>query len=64
MNPRMNPPRPGMGPGMVPSSYGPSLRGPPPNSSLGSGGPMPPMTLTGGRPQWQPNTSTVSNYLQ
>ncbi|XP_046747483.1 single-stranded DNA-binding protein 3 isoform X8 [Diprion similis] len=64
MNPRMNPPRgPGMGP-MGPGSYGPSMRGPPPNSSLGPGGPggpgMPPMSMAGpgGRPQWQPNTST------
>lgn len=59
---RMNPPRgPSMGP-LGPASYGPTLRGPPPNSSLGPGGPMPPMTMTGpgGRPQWQPNTSTVS----
>lgn len=62
MNPRMNPPRgPAMGP-LGPGSYGPGLRGPPPNSSLGPGGPMPPMSMTGpgGRPQWQPNTSTVS----
>lgn len=63
MNPRMNPPRgPSMGP-MGPNSYGPGIRGPPPNSSLGPGGPgIPPMTMTGpgGRPQWQPNTSTVS----
>ncbi|XP_046427523.1 single-stranded DNA-binding protein 3 isoform X6 [Neodiprion pinetum] len=68
MNPRMNPPRgPGMGP-MGPGSYGPSMRGPPPNSSLGPGGPggpgMPPMSMAGpgGRPQWQPNTSTPMNY--
>ncbi|XP_066582641.1 single-stranded DNA-binding protein 3 isoform X5 [Prorops nasuta] len=67
MNPRMNPPRgPGMGP-MGPGSYGPSLRGPPPNSSLGPGGPggpgMPPMSMAGpGRQQWQPNTSTPMNY--
>lgn len=70
MNPRMNPPRgPGMGP-MGPGSYGPGMRGPPPNSSLGPGpgGPGPsagmsPMSMagpSGGRPQWQPNTSTVS----
>ena len=65
MNPRMNPPRgPGMGP-MGPGSYGPGMRGPPPNSSLGPGGPggpgMPPMSMAGpsGRQQWQPNTSTV-----
>ena len=73
MNPRMNPPRgPAMGP-MGPGSYGPGMRGPPPNSTLGPGGPggpgpggpggpgMPPMSMTGpgGRPQWQPNTSTV-----
>ncbi|KAJ3639515.1 hypothetical protein Zmor_002872 [Zophobas morio] len=66
MNPmnRMNPPRgPSMGP-LGPGTYGPSLRGPPPNSSLGPGGPMPPMSMTGpgGRPQWQPNTSTPMNY--
>jgi hypothetical protein len=60
MNPRMNPPRgPGMGP-MGPGSYGPGMRGPPPNSSLGPGGM--PMGMAGGRPQWQPNTSSVS-YL-
>jgi hypothetical protein len=63
MNPmnRMNPPRgPSMGP-LGPGTYGPGLRGPPPNSSLGPGGPMPPMSITGpgGRPQWQPNTSTI-----
>lgn len=61
MNPRMNPPRgPSMGP-LGPGSYAPGLRGPPPNSSLGPGGPIPPMSMTGpgGRPQWQPNTSTV-----
>lgn len=65
MNPRMNPPRgPGMGP-MGPGSYGPGMRGPPPNSSLGPGGPgMPPMGMAGGRPQWQPNTSTVYNYIK
>lgn len=54
-----------MGP-LGPGSYGPGLRGPPPNSSLGPGGPMPPMTMggPGGRPQWQPNTSTVrKNFL-
>lgn len=64
MNPRMNPPRgPNMGP-MGPGSYGPGMRGPPPNSSLAPGGPgMPPMGMAGGRPQWQPNTSTVSNIL-
>ncbi|XP_034940192.1 single-stranded DNA-binding protein 3 isoform X1 [Chelonus insularis] len=67
MNPRMNPPRgPTMGP-MGPGNYGPSMRGPPPNSSLGPGGPggpgMPPMSMAGpGRPQWQPNTSTPMNY--
>lgn len=60
MNPRMNPPRgPGMGP-LGPGSYGPGLRGPPPNSSLGPAGPMPPMSMN--RPQWQPNTSTVSIF--
>lgn len=56
----MNPPRgPGMGP--MPNSYGPGMRGPPPNSSLGPGGPgMPPgMGMSGGPRQWQPNTSTV-----
>lgn len=59
MNPRMNPPRgPGMGP-MGAGTYGPGMRGPPPNSSLGPGG-MPPMGMGGGRPQWQPNTSSVS----
>ncbi|CAH0395458.1 unnamed protein product [Bemisia tabaci] len=66
MTPRMNPPRgSGMGP-MGPGSYGPGMRGPPPNSSLGpgpGGGPgMPPMPMAGGRPQWQPNTSTPMNY--
>lgn len=68
MNPRMNPPRgPGMGP-MGPGSYGPGMRGPPPNSTLGPGGPggpgMPPMSMAapGGRQQWQPNTSTVRGY--
>lgn len=68
MNPRMNPPRgPGMGP-MGPGSYGPNMRGPPPNSTLGPGGPggpgMPPMSMAapGGRQQWQPNTSTPMNY--
>uniref|UniRef100_A0A1B0DHF0 Uncharacterized protein n=1 Tax=Phlebotomus papatasi TaxID=29031 RepID=A0A1B0DHF0_PHLPP len=67
MNPRMNPPRgPGMGP-MGPGSYGPTgIRGPPPpNSTLGGpGGPgLPPgMGIAGGRPQWQPNTSTTMSY--
>ncbi|XP_039299190.1 single-stranded DNA-binding protein 3 isoform X4 [Nilaparvata lugens] len=69
MNPRMNPPRgPGLGP-MGPGSYGPGMRGPPPSSTLGPGpgpgGPgMPPMSMSGpgGRPQWQPNTSTPMNY--
>ncbi|XP_055690138.1 single-stranded DNA-binding protein 3 isoform X3 [Lutzomyia longipalpis] len=67
MNPRMNPPRgPGMGP-MGPGNYGPAgIRGPPPpNSSLGGpGGPgLPPgMGIAGGRPQWQPNTSTTMSY--
>lgn len=66
MNPRMNPPRgPAMGPMGGPGNYGPGMRGPPPNSSLGPGVPggpgMPPMSMAGpGRPQWQPNTSTVS----
>uniref|UniRef100_A0AAG5DRB8 LisH domain-containing protein n=1 Tax=Anopheles atroparvus TaxID=41427 RepID=A0AAG5DRB8_ANOAO len=61
MNPRMNPPRgPGMGP-MGAGTYGPGMRGPPPNSSLGPGG-MPPMGMAGGRPQWQPNTSSPMNY--
>ncbi|XP_065199798.1 single-stranded DNA-binding protein 3-like isoform X1 [Planococcus citri] len=68
MGPRMNPPRgPGMGP-MGPGSYGP-MRGPPPNSS-GPGGPGPnpgmsPMSMagpSGGRPTWQPNTSTPMSY--
>uniref|UniRef100_U5EX26 Putative sequence-specific single-stranded-dna-binding protein n=1 Tax=Corethrella appendiculata TaxID=1370023 RepID=U5EX26_9DIPT len=59
MNPRMNPPR---GPGMGPmGAYGPGMRGPPPNSSLGPGG-MPPMGMAGGRPTWQPNTSSPMNY--
>jgi hypothetical protein len=59
MNPRMNPPRgPGMGP-MGPGSYGPGMRGPPPNS-LGPGGPGMPPSMGMTRPQWQPNTSTVS----
>lgn len=68
MNPRMNPPRgPGM-PSMGPGSYGPGIRGPPPNSNLGPGGPggpgMPPMSMAGpgGRPQWQPNASTVIGF--
>lgn len=62
MNPRMNPPP--RGPGMGPmGSYGPGMRGGPPNSNLGpSGGPIPPMIGAGGRPQWQPNTSTPMNY--
>ena len=60
MSPRMNPPR---GPGMGPMpSYGAGMRGPPPNSSLGPGGPMPPMGMSGGPRQWQPNTSTPMNY--
>lgn len=55
----MNNPRgPSMGP-LGPGSYGPGFRGPPPNSALGPGGPMPPM---GGRPPWQPNSSTPMNY--
>ncbi|XP_074095510.1 sequence-specific single-stranded DNA-binding protein isoform X8 [Cotesia typhae] len=42
MNPRMNPPRgPAMGP-MGPGNYGPGMRGPPPNSSLGPGTPIMP----------------------
>nr|CAD7453740.1 unnamed protein product [Timema tahoe] len=59
MNPRMNPPR---GSGMGPGSYGPAMRGPPPNSAMGPG--MPPMSMTGpgGRPQWQPITSTPMSY--
>ncbi|XP_037051106.1 single-stranded DNA-binding protein 3 isoform X9 [Bradysia coprophila] len=57
MSPRMNPPRgPGMGP--MPNSYGPGMRGPPPNSNL----PMPPMGMSGGPRQWQPNTSTPMSY--
>lgn len=56
MNPRMNPPRgPGMGP-MGPGSYGPGMRGPPPGPG------MPPMGMQGGRPQWQPSTSTPMSY--
>lgn len=57
-----------MGP-MGPGSYGPGMRGPPPNSTLGPGGPggpgMPPMSMAapGGRQQWQPNTSTVWKYI-
>ena len=63
MNPRMNPPRgPGMGP-MGPG-YGTSMRGPPPNSNMGPNGPggpgMSPMNIPGQRPQWQPNSTTVS----
>lgn len=56
MNPRMNPPP--RGPGMGPMSY-PGMRGGPPNA-----GPIPPMGMAGagGRPQWQPNTSTPMNY--
>ena len=66
MNPRMNPPRgPSMAP-MGPGSYGPGLRGPPPNSNLGPGGPggpgIPPMSISSGRPQWQSNTSTVNIF--
>lgn len=45
--------------GPMPNSYGPGMRGPPPNSNLGPGGPMPPMGMSGGPRQWQPNTSTV-----
>jgi len=62
MNPRMNPPR---GPGMVPGTYGPGqgMRGPPPNTGLGPGPGGPPMPMgPGGRPQWQPNSSTGMNY--
>ncbi|XP_055319738.1 single-stranded DNA-binding protein 3 isoform X6 [Sitodiplosis mosellana] len=60
INPRMNPPRgPSIG-GPIPGAYGPGgMRGPPP------GGPgMPPGMgmASGGRPQWQPNTSTPMNY--
>ncbi|XP_032451785.1 single-stranded DNA-binding protein 3 isoform X7 [Nasonia vitripennis] len=70
MNPRMNHPRGGPGgmPPMGPGTYGPGMRGPPPNSNLAPGGPggagMPPMSMAGpgGRPQWQPNTSTPMNY--
>ncbi|RWS16171.1 Single-stranded DNA-binding protein 3-like protein, partial [Dinothrombium tinctorium] len=61
MNPRMNPPRgQPIGP-MNPGSYG-GMR-PPPNASMGPGGPgMPPMSMPGpgGRP-WQPNASNM-NY--
>jgi len=58
-----------MGP-MGPGSYGPGMRGPPPNSTLGPGGPggpgMPPMSMAapGGRQQWQPNTSTVRSICE
>lgn len=74
MNPRMNAPRGpgGMGP-IGPGSYGPAgMRGPPPNNSLGPGpgGPGPsagmsPMMAgpSAGRPNWQPNTSTVSTRV-
>jgi len=54
MGPRMNPPRPGMGP--LGPSYGPGMRGPPP-------GGMPPISMAGqgqGRPQWAPNNNAVS----
>ncbi|XP_063703909.1 single-stranded DNA-binding protein 3 isoform X5 [Culicoides brevitarsis] len=55
MNPRMNPPR---GPGMPPmGSYGPGMRGPPPGPGMPPG-----MGMQGGRPQWQPNTSTPMSY--
>ncbi|XP_077500538.1 sequence-specific single-stranded DNA-binding protein isoform X14 [Amblyomma americanum] len=62
MNPRMNPPRgQPLGP-MNPGNYG-GMR-PPPNSTMGPGGPnMPPMSMPGGpggRP-WQPNASSM-NY--
>lgn len=65
MNPRMNPPR---GQSMTPlGSYSPGIRGPLPNTTLGpsSSGPNMPMSMGGmvGRPQWQPNTNTVSNLL-
>lgn len=56
MNPRMNPPPRGMGPM---GSYGPGMRGGPPNNMGPSGGgPIPPMI--GQRP-WTP-TSTPMNY--
>jgi len=60
MSPRMNAPRgPALGP-MGPAGYGPaSMRGPPP----GAPGMPPGMGMaSGGRPQWQPNTSTPMNY--
>ena len=71
MNPRMNHPRSGPGgmPPMGPGTYGPGMRGPPPNNNLAPGGPggggMPPMSMAGpgGRPQWQPNASTVNKQL-
>lgn len=59
INPRMNPPRgPNIGP--IPGAYGPGgMRGPPP----GAPGMPPGMGMaSGGRPQWQPNTSTPMNY--
>lgn len=67
MNPRMNPPRGpgGMGP-MAPGQYGGpgGMRGPPPGGAGPGPGGMPPMSMTGpgGRPQWQPNTSTPMTY--
>lgn len=75
MGPRMNHPPRGpavMGP-IGPGSYGPGgMRGPPPNSSLAGPGPGPgpnsgmsPMSMagpSGGRPNWQPNTSAVSYF--
>lgn len=64
MTPRMNPPRGpgGLGGPMGPGAYGPGgMRGPPP----GAPGMPPGMGMAGGgggRPQWQPNTSTPMNY--
>ncbi|VVC41039.1 Hypothetical protein CINCED_3A009676 [Cinara cedri] len=64
INPRMNPPR---GQTMSPlGSYSPGMRGPAPNTNLGSGGggPNMPISMSGlvGRPQWQPNANTPMSY--
>jgi len=72
MNPRMTPPR---GQNMSPlGSFSPGMRGPPPNANMGpgggggGGGPNMPLSMGGGmvgRPQWQPNASTVSaNFVR
>ncbi|XP_050444459.1 single-stranded DNA-binding protein 3-like isoform X3 [Adelges cooleyi] len=62
MNPRMNPPR-SMGP--LGSYGGPSMRGPPPNATLGPSS-IPPLSMGGGPsgrpPHWQPNVNTPMGY--